>query len=61
MIQEFYGQVDWIDNPGDLKRKRPKVCTIINPLVDPEVQEFELEEISTGPVVYFETSRGRIQ
>ena len=43
-IGELSGQVDWSDNLGDLKGKRPKLYTVFIPRVDPKVQEFESQE-----------------
>ena len=61
-VGEFSKQVDWCCNPGDLKGKWPKWCGVINRLVDPRVQDFELEEeTSTRAVVHFESSRGIVQ
>ena len=58
----FFGELQWNDNPGYLKGKRPKLYAVTSPLVDPKVQEFELkEEISTQAVVHFESRRGGVQ
>ena len=57
-IGEISLQVDWSYNPVELKGKRSKLCAVINPLVDPEVQEFESEEeIGTPAVVLLEIIR----
>ena len=38
-IGEILRQVYWSDNLGDLKGKRPRLCTVINQLVYPKVQK----------------------
>ena len=61
-IGEIFRKVERSDKPGDLKGKQPNLCAVINLLVDPKVREINLvEETSTWAVVYFESSRGRVQ